>query len=79
MSLIGRLLTALFAALILALMLPLSYWVAQGGNTFDSIDDLLGQVVLGALIGAALGLLFPKVFSFFFQAIVNVSSRSSGL
>ncbi len=79
MSTIGRLLTALFAALIFALMLPLSYWAAQGGNSFESIDDLLRQVGLGALIGAVLGLLFPKVFRFFFEAIINVSSRSSGL
>ena len=78
MSLIGRILAALFGTLIFALFFPLSLWVATDGVPFDSFDELLWQVGIGAAIGAALGALFPKVFGFLFQAFMDVSSNSSG-
>lgn len=67
-----RILSAIFGAILFAVLVPLGYFL-----TFDGfpLDGFLSSIILlgsiGFVIGAILGALFPKVFGFIFEMFTN--------
>ena len=71
-SLVSRLLAALFGAVLFAIIVPVSYWLIFDGMPTESF--LTGIAILagsGLVIGAVLGVLFPRFFGFIFESFVD--------
>ncbi len=68
---IKRFFSAIFAAFIFGIILPIVYWFIFKSFPLDGINGILLLVASGAIIGATLGALFPAVFGFVFETILT--------
>ena len=71
-SLVSRLLAALFGAVLFAIIVPVSYWLIFDGMPTESfLTGIATLIVAGLVIGAVLGVLFPRFFGFIFESFVD--------
>lgn len=68
---IKRTLTALFGAFLCSILAPIAYYFVFDGFPLEGFKGFLAIIAAGTVFGAILGALFPRVFGFIFEMLLN--------
>ena len=66
---IRKFVAAIFGAVVFGILSPLGYFLAFDGFPIEGITGVAG---VGALVGAILGWLFPRFFTFVFEVFLEL-------
>ena len=74
MNLLKRVLAGAFGALIFAIVVPAVYYVTFDQMPLSGFQGIILLVAVGAVLGAALGALFPRYFRFVLEMFIDIGS-----
>jgi hypothetical protein len=69
---IRKFVAAIFGAVVFGILSPLGYFLAFDGFPIEGITGVAGLAGVGALVGAILGWLFPRFFTFVFEVFLEL-------
>jgi hypothetical protein len=70
---IKKLLSALFGGTLFAIITPIAYWWIFSSMPLEGFfSGVILLAACGFLVGAILGLMFPRVFGFLFEMLFDV-------
>jgi hypothetical protein len=76
MSLVERILSAAFAAVLFCVIVPMAWLVTFQGLPVEGVAGVAVLVVGGAALGVVLGVLFPRFFGWIFDLILESITSS---
>jgi hypothetical protein len=66
-----RILAGFFGAILFAVLLPIGYFLIFDDFLIEGLTGVAFLAGLGAVVGAALGARFPRIFGFFIEIILD--------
>ncbi len=67
-----RVLAALFGAVLFSVVVPVAYFFVFDELPLDGLKGIALLAGAGAMVGAILGTLFPRVFGFIFEVFFDI-------
>ena len=69
---IRRTLAALFGAFLFGIITPIAYFFLFDAFPLEGFKGIAAVSVAGAVFGAVIGTLFPRVFGFIFEMFLDI-------
>lgn len=70
---IKKVLAAVFGGILFAIIMPIAYWLIFSSMPLEGfLSGIILLVTCGFIFGGILGALFPKVFGFLFEVLLEL-------
>ena len=69
---IRRTLAALFGAFLFSIVTPIAYFFLFDAFSLEGFIGIVAVIAVGAVFGAIIGAMFPRVFGFIFEMFLDI-------